>query len=86
MLKTTFLAVLLMAAAAGTALAQGNPRNAVVAAQRMGPAKPSKVVSKARQPVGTPHKASAFAPRPTNKRVFGTPIQAPIVHSAPAPK
>jgi hypothetical protein len=84
MLKATLLALLVMAAA-GSAFAQ-NPRNAVVATQRVGPSKPSKVVSKARQPVGTPHKASAFAPRPTNKRVFGAPIQAPIMHSAPAPK
>jgi hypothetical protein len=84
MLKATLLAVLVVAAA-GSAFADGN-RNAVVEAQRVGPTKPSKVVSKARQPVGTPHKASAFAPRPTNKRVFGAPIQAPIVHSAPAPK
>ena len=84
MLKATLLAVL-VAASVGTAFADAN-RNAVVAAQRVGPSKPSKVVSKARQPVGTPHKASAFAPRPTNKRVFGAPIQAPIMHSAPAPK
>ena len=84
MVKATILALLVMAAA-GSAFAQ-NPRNAVVAAQRVGPTKPSKVVSKARQPVGTPHKASALAPRPTNKRVFGAPIQAPIMHSAPAPK
>jgi len=84
MLKATLLALLVMSAA-GSAFAQ-NPRNAVVEAQRVGPSKPSKVVSKARQPVGTPHKASAFAPRPTNKRVFGAPIQAPIMHSAPAPK
>ena len=85
MLKSTLLAILVMAAA-GSAVAQDNPRNAVVAAQRMGPAKSGKVVSKTRQPVGTPHKASALAPRPTNQRVFGDPIQAPIVHSAPAPK
>jgi hypothetical protein len=84
MLKATLLSILVVAAA-GTAFADAN-RNAVVAAQRVGPTQPSKVVSKARQPVGTPHKASAFAPRPTNKRVFGAPIQAPIVHSAPAPK
>jgi hypothetical protein len=84
MLKATLLAVL-VATSAGTAFADAN-RNAVVAAQRVGPTKPGKVVSRARQPVGTPHKASAFAPRPTNKRVFGAPIQAPIVHSAPAPK
>ena len=55
-------------------------------AQRVGPTQPSKTVSKVHQPVGTPHKASAFAPRPTNKRVFGAPIQAPIVHKAPEPK
>jgi hypothetical protein len=79
------MAALILISAAGTAVADAN-RNAVVEAQRTGPSKPSKVVSKARQPVGTPHKASALAPRPTNKRVFGAPIQAPIVHSAPAPK
>jgi hypothetical protein len=84
MLKATLLAVL-VAASVGTACADAN-RNAVVAAQRVGPSKPSKVVTKVRQPVGTPHKASALAPRPTNKRVFGAPIQAPIMHSAPAPK
>jgi hypothetical protein len=70
----------------GTALAQGNPHNAVTAAQRAGPGKPAKVISKSHQPVGTPHKASSFAPHRTNKRVFGDPIQAPIVHSQPAPK
>jgi len=70
----------------GTALAQESPRNAVVAAQRVGPTKPAKVVAKSHQPVGTPHKASSFAPHKTNKRVFGDPIQAPIVHSHPAPK
>jgi len=84
MLKATLLTILVVTAA-GTAVADEN-RNAVVAAQRVGPSKPSKVVSKVRQPVGTPHKSSAFAPRPTNKRVFGAPIQAPIMHSAPAPK
>jgi len=70
----------------GTALAQESPRNAVLAAQRVGPTKPAKVVAKSHQPVGTPHKASSFAPHKTNKRVFGDPIQAPIVHSHPAPK
>ena len=85
MLKATLLTILVVTAA-GTAGADEN-RNAVVAAQRVGPSKPSKVVSKVRQPVGTPHKSSGFAPRPTNKRVFGAPIQAPIMHSAaPAPK
>ena len=85
MVRATILVMLIMAVGASTH-AQGNPRNAVVAAQRVGSTKPSKVVSKSRQPVGTPHKASSFAPHKTNKRVFGDPIQAPIVHSYPAPK
>jgi len=74
---------------AGSAVAQESPRNAVVNAQRVGPSRPGKVISKAHQPVGTPHKASSFAPHPTKKRVFGAPIQPPIVHNvppAPSPK
>ncbi len=55
-------------------------------AQRAGPTPPAKVVAKSRQPVGTPHKASSFAPHPTSRRVFGDPIQPPIVHNAPPPK
>jgi hypothetical protein len=31
-------------------------------------------------------KVSSFAPRPTKRRVFGAPIQPPIVNKAPAPK
>jgi len=72
MVRTSFLTVLILVAAAN-AFAQA-------------PTKPSKVVSKVHQPIGTPHKASSFAPRHTNKRVYGDPIQAPIVHSAPPPK
>jgi hypothetical protein len=64
----------LIPVASGTATAQN--------AQREGPTRP-KVVSKAHQPVGTPHKASSFAPHPTGRRVFGDPIQPPIVHNAP---
>jgi hypothetical protein len=42
------------------------------------------VISKSQQPVGTPHKASSLAPHPTKRRVFGAPIQPPIVrHVAP---
>lgn len=67
----------LITLSAGTAAAQN--------AQRAGPTRP-KVVSKAHQPVGTPHKASSFAPHPTGRRVFGAPIQPPIVHNAPPPK
>jgi hypothetical protein len=85
MIRATILVMLIMAVAT-SAHAQGNLRNSVVAAQRVGSTKPSKVVSKSRPPVGTPHKASSFAPHRTNKRVFGDPIQAPIVHSHPAPK
>jgi hypothetical protein len=68
----------------GSAVAQESPRSAVVNAQRVGPTRPSRVISKAHQPVGTPHKASSFAPHPTKKRVFGDPIQPPIVHNVPA--
>jgi len=75
MLRAIVLATLLLFAAAG-AFAQGHA----------GPTKPAKVISKSHQPVGTPHKASSFAPHPTKRRVFGDPIQAPIMHSAPAPK
>ena len=85
MTKSIALAALILIFG-GTALAQGNLHNAVTAAQRVGPTKPAKVVSKSRQPVGTPHKASSFAPHRTNKRVYGDPIQAPIVHSHPAPE
>jgi hypothetical protein len=70
------LAAGLITVSAGTAAAQN--------AQREGPTRP-KAVSKVHQPVGTPHKASSFAPRPTSRRVFGDPIQPPIVHNAPPP-
>jgi hypothetical protein len=76
------LAAGLVTISAGTAAAQESPRSAVVNAQRVGPTRP-KVVSKSHQPVGTPHKASSFAPHPTTRRVFGDPIQAPIVHNVP---
>ena len=76
----TFVAVLavsLVALSTGTAFAQP-----------AGPTPPRKVVSKSRQPVGVPHKASSYAPHPTSRRVFGDPIQPPIVNNnnAPAPK
>jgi hypothetical protein len=89
-MKTMTVAVAVLAiASAGSAVAQGNPRNAMVNAQSVGPSRPSKTVSKVHPPVGTPHKASSFAPHPTKKRVFGDPIQPPIVHNvppAPSPK
>lgn len=85
MVRATMWVVVILAAA-GTAIAQESPRSAVMAAQRVGPTKPGKVVSRAHQPVGTPHKVSSFAPRPNKKRVYGDPIPAPIVHNTPAPK
>ncbi|MEA3183094.1 MAG: hypothetical protein QOI59_6617 [Gammaproteobacteria bacterium] len=83
-MKTVTVAMaVLVIISAGSAVAQESPRNAVVNAQRVGPSRPSKTVSKVHQPVGTPHKASSFAPHPTKKRVFGDPIQPPIVHNVP---
>jgi hypothetical protein len=75
MVRSIVLAMLL-AFAAESAFAQATP----------GPTKPARVISKSHQPVGTPHKASSFAPHHTQRRVFGDPIQSPIMHSAPAPK
>jgi hypothetical protein len=82
-LSLTLLVIGLAALGVGTAMAQVSPRNAVVRAQHAGPS--PKVVSKARQPVGKPHKPSSYAPHPTKRRVFGAPIQAPIVNSVPPP-
>jgi hypothetical protein len=82
-LSRTLLAAGLTALIVGTATAQVSPRSAVVRAQHAGSS--PRVVSKAHQPVGTPHKANSFAPRPTKRRVFGTPIQPPIVSNVPAP-
>jgi hypothetical protein len=74
---------------AGSAVAQVSPRSAVLQAQRAEPS--PKVVSRVHHPVGTPQKASSFAPHPTQRRVFGAPIQPPIVHNVtpkkkPGPK
>jgi hypothetical protein len=66
---------LLTVAAAGTAFAQGYSHD---------PVRP-KVVAKTHQPTGKPHKASSFAPHPTTRRVFGDPIQPPILHKTPPP-
>ena len=77
-LPLTVLAAGLAAFAAGTALAQGTAPSPLTRPQHV--ASP-KVVSKAHQPVGTPHKVSSFAPRPTKRRVFGDPIQPPIFSS-----
>jgi hypothetical protein len=71
----TLLVAALTAASVGTVRAQVSPPSPV-----------PKVVARAQQPVGTPHKVSSFAPRPTKRRVFGAPIQAPILRHVPAPK
>ena len=86
-LSLAMVAVGLLTVAAATAFAQDNSHNAVAKAQRVGPPSP-KVVSRSHQPAGTPQKASSFAPHPTTRRVFGDPIQPPIVHThtAPPPK
>ncbi|HEV7444636.1 MAG TPA: hypothetical protein VGO18_18720 [Steroidobacteraceae bacterium] len=83
-LSLTLLAAGLTAISVGTAIAQDSPPGAVVRAQRAGPS--PRVVSKAHQPVGTPHKASSFAPHPTKRRVFGDPIQPPILGHVQPPK
>jgi hypothetical protein len=83
-LSLTLLAAGLTALSVGTAVAQVSPRSAVVRAQHAGPS--PKVVSRARQPVNTPHKVSSFAPHPTKRRVFGAPIQPPIVGNVPPPR
>jgi hypothetical protein len=84
-LSLTLLAAGVAALSVGTAMAQVPPHRAEVRAQHAGP--PAKVVSKVRQPIGTPHKASSFAPHPTQRRVFGAPIQPPILrHVQPKKK
>jgi hypothetical protein len=80
------LAACVVGLSTGSAVAQSF-RNDVTRARSTGPSGPApKVVSKSHQPVGTPHKASSYAPHPTKRRVFGDPIQAPIVHNVPPEK
>ena len=76
--RLLILTVLMAVAAVSieTAAAQASYTRPVVRAQH--PAPPPKTASKTR-------KASSFAPHPTKRRVFGAPIQRPIVHSAPPP-
>jgi hypothetical protein len=82
-LAQTLLVAGLTALTMGTAIAQVSPRSAVVRAQHAGSS--PHVVSRAHQPVGTPHKVSSFAPHPTKRKVFGAPIQAPILTNVPPP-
>ena len=80
--RTTILGAWLLMVSGGLALAQP-PNRTVRVAQNVRPA--PRIISRTRQPVGTPHAASSFAPHPNHQRVFGAPIQPPIMHSA-APK
>ena len=83
--RLTLLVAGFTALIVGTAIAQVSPPSAVVRARHAGSS--PKVVSKAHQPIGTPHKASSFAPHPTKRRVFGDPIQPPILTNvSPPPK
>jgi hypothetical protein len=81
--RTAILGACLLTVSTGLALAQP-PNRTVTTAQKIRPA--PKVISRARQPNGAPHAASSFAPHPTHQRVFGAPIQPPIMHSAPPKK
>jgi hypothetical protein len=78
------LTLLVTAFSVGTAIAQVSPESTVARARHVGSS--PKVVSKAHQPVGTPHKASSLAPHPTKRRVFGDPIQPPILTNVSPPK
>jgi hypothetical protein len=75
-LSLTLLVASAAALPVGTVMAQSS--------SRAGPS--PKVISKVHQPAGTPQKASSFAPHHTNRRVFGAPIQPPIVRNVPAKK
>jgi len=78
LLSLTVLMAVLTAAWVGSAVAQTSPRNTVARVQKHAVAAP-KAAPKSK-------KVSSFAPRPTRRRVFGAPIQPPIVNKAPAPK
>lgn len=77
LLALTIPAACLTSLSVEPAFAQVSLRDHVIQAQRAGST--PKTVSAKHQPTGTPHKASSFAPHPTKRRVFGAPIQAPIV-------
>jgi len=75
-----------LAGCVGLAVSVGLAAAASAAGPRDGPERP-KVITRTHQPVGTPHKASSFAPHPGSKRkVYGAPIQAPILTHAKAKK
>jgi len=75
---------ILMVSALLPAMAQTSPRSAVqkaqsVGGQPQGPGGPTRNITRTHQPAGTPHKVSSFAPHPTKQRVYGAPIQSPIL-------
>ena len=65
-------------------LSMGALQGALADPQTNPPARP-RVISKAHQPAGTPHKVSSFAPRTGSRNhVYGAPIQPPILtHTTP---
>jgi hypothetical protein len=84
-----------LSAACALAAAQGQSgyRAQVSKAQRSGAAAPGSAASGAptrpstTPPSGSkPRKASSFAPHPTRQRVFGAPIQSPIMRHVAPPK
>jgi hypothetical protein len=81
--STVLIVLLLGALSMETALGQGS-RSAILRAQHA--ASSPKSISRSHQPVGTPSKASSYAPHHTNRRVFGAPIQPQILHKPPAKK
>jgi hypothetical protein len=77
-LSLCVMVAVLTAAPVGNALAQ-SPRNTVARVQKNTRPAPKAVAPKTR-------KVSSFAPHPTKRRVFGAPIQPPIVNKSPPPK
>ena len=78
LLSLSVLMAVLTAAWVGNAVGQTSPRNTVARVQKHAVPAP-KTAAKTR-------KVSSFAPHPTKRRVFGAPIQPPIVNKAPPPK
>lgn len=89
------LTALLLSASCALAAAQGVPgyRTQVSKAQQTGaaasgPAPPRSLThtSTTAESGSKPRKASSLAPHPTRQRVFGAPIQSPIMHHVTPPK
>ena len=84
-LHRALLLAVVTAVSAGAAVAQTSPRTQVMHVQKSLGSEP-RTVSRTGHASGAHHKASSFAPHPTTRRVFGDPIQPPIVNKAPPPK